>query len=326
MNRRNALRSVAALALMTACAAAAQPAGPLRVAWVSLDRGGSPSPLLGAFRTGMAELGYVEGKNLVINTWWGEGSGERLALMTEAILAQQPDVIVTQGGGALGPILRSGTKKPVVFGMSADPVMARVVDGYARPGGNVTGITLFDSDLVGKRMALLKEMFPRMTRVAILANPQHPGEQREHKVAQESAAKLGLALRYFAVQTEAELESAFSEIVASRIEAVQVFSDGFAVGQAGRIAAFSIQNRIPVVAGWATFAERGNLLAYGPVFTEVYRRVAFYVDQIRKGAKPGDLPIEQPTQLELVINLTTAKAIGVEIPQQVLVRANRLVD
>jgi putative tryptophan/tyrosine transport system substrate-binding protein len=178
----------------------------------------------------------------------------------------------------------------------------------------------------GKRLALIKDMFPRTTRMAILSNPQHPGEQRELKVAQDTAPKLGIALRYFPVRAEPELEAALAEIAASRLDAMSVFSDGFAVGQASRIAAFSIQNRIPVVAGWATFAERGNLVTYGPVFTDVYRRVAFYVDQIGKGAKPGGLPIEQPTKLELVINMTTAKALGADIPKEILLRADRLIE
>jgi putative tryptophan/tyrosine transport system substrate-binding protein len=306
--------------------AVAQPVVSCRVAWVSMDEAGANSPLLAAFRAGMADLGYVEGKNLVIDTWWGGGSSERLEQMAGDILRARPDVIVTQGGSALPPMLQAGVKKPIVFSMSADPVEAKIVDSYAHPGGNVTGITLFATDLAGKRMALLAEVLPGVKRFALVANPQHPGEQKEVQGAQAAAAKLGFTLRYFPVQTEAELDAALAEIARARIEAIMVLSDGFAVGYAERFATFSAQNRIPVVTGWAQFAHRGNLITYGPVFADVYRRLATYVDRIHKGARPGDLPVEQPTKLELVINLKTAKALGLTIPQSLLLRADEVIQ
>jgi ABC-type uncharacterized transport system substrate-binding protein len=302
--------------------APAQTASPYRVAWVSLDQPGSNSPPLAAFRQGMAELGYVEGKDLLIDTWFGAGSADRLAQMRPDILRTQPDVIVTQGGGALTPMLGAGVNRPIVFGMSADPVEAKIAASYARPGGNATGITLFAAELTGKRLALLKEVLPSAKRIAVIANPSHPGEHKEWAESETAAAKLGLTLQHFPVQTETELDSALAEVARSHIDAVLVFSDGFALDYAGRIAAFSAQQRIPTIAGWAPFAQRGNLLVYGPVFADVYRRLASYVDRIRKGAKPGDLPIEQPTKLELVINLRTAKALGLTIPQSLLVRAD----
>jgi len=317
---------LAALPLAVAVRALAQPAVPYRVAWVSMDQAGSNSPLLAAFRAGMADLGYVEGKNLVIDTWWGGGSSERVERMAGDILRAQPDVIVTQGGSALNPILHAGVTKPVVFGMSADPVAAKIAASYARPGGNVTGITLFATELVGKRMALLLEVLPRVKRVAIVANPQHPGEQEELRSAQAAASRLGLTLRYFPAQTGAELDAALAEIAKSPIEAVVVFSDGFAMEYAERIAAFSQQTHVPVISGWKEFAERGNLMTYGPVFADVYRRLASYVDRIHKGARPGDLPVEQPTKLELVINLKTAKALGLTVPQSLLLRADEVIQ
>ena len=326
MNRRIACRMLAGLPLVVALRVVAQRAVPYRVAWVSMDQAGSHSPLLSAFRAGMADLGYVEGKNLALDTWWGAGSADRLEQMVGDILRAQPDVVVTQGGSALPPMLRAGVGKPIVFSMSADPVEAKIVDSYARPGGHVTGITLFAAELTGKRMALLQEVLPRVKRIAIVANPGHPGVQQELQIAQAAALKLGLILRYFPVQTEAGLDAALAEIARSRIEAVLVFSDGFALDSAERIAAFSVQNRIPVVAGWAPFVQRGNLMAYGPVFTDVYRRLATYVDRIRKGARPGDLPIEQPTKFELVINMKTARALGLTIPQSLLLRADEVIQ
>ncbi len=223
-------------------------------------------------------------------------------------------------------MLHAGVKKPIVFSMSADPVEAKIVDSYAHPGGNVTGITLFATDLAGKRMALLMEVMPGVRRFAIVSNPNHPGEQKELQSAQAAAAKLGLTVRYFPVRTAAEVDAALSEIARARIEAILVLSDGFAMDYAECYAAFSVQNRIPVVTDWAQFAQRGNLMTYGPVFADVYRRLASYVDRIRKGARPGDLPVEQPTKLELVINLKTAKALGLTVPQSLLLRADEVIQ
>ena len=326
MNRRNVCRLFGAVLLVYALQGMAQPAVPYRVAWVSMDQANSNSPLLAAFRAGMADLGYVEGKNLVLDTWWGAGSSERLEQMAGDIVRAQPDVIVTQGGLALPPMLRAGVKKPIVFSMSADPVEAKLVESYGHPGGNLTGITLFSTDLAGKRMALLMEIVPAVRRFAIVANPNHPGEQKELRAAQEAAATLGLAARYFPVRTAADIDAALAEIGRTGIEAVLVLSDGFAMDFAERFAAFSVQNRIPVVTGWAQFAQRGNLMTYGPVFTDVNRRLASYVDRIHKGARPGDLPIEQPTKLELVINLKNAKALGLTVPQSLLLRADQVIQ
>ena len=304
----------------------AQPAGALRVAWVSMDRAATASPVLAAFRAGMAELGYVEGRNLIIDAWWGDGSTARLEALRGDMLRAQPDVIVAQGGVALLPMLHRSVSRPVLFAMSADPVEARIVASYAHPGGAVTGITLFAAELAGKRMELLKELLPGLRSTAVVANPNHPGAPRELQAARDAAAKLSLALSYFPTQTVAELDAALSEIARLRIEAVLVFADGFALDYAERIASFSLRQHIPVVAGWAPFAQRGNLLTYGPEFADVYRRLAGYVDRIRKGARPADLPVEQPAKFELVINLKTAKALGLTIPQSLLLRADEVIQ
>ena len=325
MNRRSVCLTLAALPLAAALRAHAQTARMLRVAWVSTDRPAPPSPFLAAFRAGMRELGYVEGQNLRIDAWWAEGVTERLPPMAAEIVGAQPDLLLAQGA-ALGAMLRAGVKKPIVFVISADPVAAKFVESYARPGGNVTGISLFDLEPFGKRMELLREMMPGARRLAVLANPQHPGEQMELQVAQAAAAKLGMTLRYFPVRTGAELERALADIAGARDEAIVAFADAFIMSYAERIAAFCATQRIPAISGWAVFAQRGNVLAYGPEIADCYRRVASYVERIHKGAKPGELPIELPTKLELVLNLKTAKAIGLSIPQSLLVRADRLIE
>jgi len=325
MNRRAICRIIAGIPIAAAMAAAGQSPAVLRVAWVSPERAGSTSPNLTAFRTGLRELGYVEGKNLVIDTWWGEGSSERLEKMADDIVRARPDVIVTGSGAAVLPMMRAGVKLPIVFVLSADPVEAKVVASFARPGGNLTGMSLFSIDLMGKRLELLKEAMPGLKRIAIIANPEHGGQPLELKAAQEAAARLGLSYRYFPVWSESNLEQALADIARGRDEAILAFADGFTMSFAERIAAFSVTNKIPAVSGWALFAQRGNLMSYGPIVGECYRRLAEYVDKIFKGAKPGELPVEQPTKFEVVINLKTAKTLGLTLPQSLLVRADEVI-
>jgi putative ABC transport system substrate-binding protein len=297
----------------------------LRVAWVSPERASSPSSNLMSFRAGMRELGYVEGKNLVMDSWWGEGSSERIEQMASDIVRAQPDVIVTGSGNAVVPLIRAGVKLPIVFVVSADPVEAKIVASFARPGGNLTGMSLFSINLMGKRLEYLKEAMPRLKRIAIIANPQHGGEPLELQAAQQAAAKMGLSYRYFPVSTGANLEQALADIAREHDDAILAFADGFTVSFAERFAAFSVTNKVPAVSGWALFAQRGNLMSYGPIIDECYRRLAEYVDKIYKGAKPADLPVEQPTKFELVVNLKTADALGLAIPQSLLLRADTVI-
>lgn len=325
MKRRVLCRLVAASSLWPALRAVAQDGRAFRVAWVSMERPGSRSPVFSAFLGGMAALGYAQGRNLIVDAWWCEGSTARLVQLRPDILRSRPDVIVAQGGVALGPMLDASVKPPVVFSMSGDPVIAGIAASYAHPGGNASGITLFASDLVGKRMAMLRQVLPRLQRIGVIANPGHPGAERELQASRDAAARLGLKLSFFPASSTVALEAVLAAVNASRVEALLVFADGFALEQAERIAEFSAQHRIPVVAGWATFAQRGNLLAYGPEFNDVYRRLASYADRIHKGAKVGDLPLEQPTKFELVVNLKTARAIGIAIPQALLLQADEVI-
>ena len=306
--------------------AAAQPAPMFRIAWVSPDRAAAPSPNLQAFRAAMRDLGYAEDKNVAIDTWWGEGSAERLEQMAGDIVRNRPDVIVTGSGLAVEPLIRAGVKIPIVFVMSADPVVAKIVKSFPHPGGNLTGISLLSVDLMPKRIEFLKEAMPAIKRIAILGNPQHAGVQFELEAAKRAVERLGIATRYFPVYSEGEVDQALADIARGRDEAILVVADGFTLGFAGRIAEFSLAQRIPAVSGWKAFAERGNLMSYGPVINDTYRRLAIYVDNIRKGAKPADLPIELPTKVELVINLKTAKALGLTIPQSLLVRADEVIQ
>jgi putative ABC transport system substrate-binding protein len=322
--RRRAFCGVLATAPLAAVALA-QPARPARIAWVSPDRGNRPAPYLDAFLSGMRDLGYVEKRDIVIEPWWGDGSLERVEQSVSDIVASQPHVIVA-GAGTVSAFVRAGVKIPVVFTFSGDPVEGKVVQSFARPGGNMTGISLFALDLLGKRVELLKEMLPAVRRLAIIANPQHPGEFKELDAAKAAATAFAITPHYLPVQSEGELEAAFKSIVAARDEAILAFADGFTMGFAARIAAFSIETRIPAIGGWAFFAQQGNLMTYGPVVQDIYRRLAAYVDRILKGARPADLPVELPAKVELVINLKTANALGLAIPQTLIARADQVIQ
>ena len=324
MKRRTFQQGMAAWPAALAWPASAQPTRPYRVAWVSTERAASPSPNLMALRSGLRDLGYREGVDLLIDAWWSEGSADQVTQRLPEILRTQPDLVVAAGGLALGALVRSGITLPIVFSISSDPVEARLIDSFAHPGGRMTGISLFTLALVVKRLALIREFLPKARRVALIVNPQHPGERLELAAAQAAATQLGLALHYCPVTTEAELEAALSDIAAQRDDAIVAFADGFTMGFAGRIAAFGLQHRIPAVNGWAPFARAGNLAIYGPVIADVYRRLALYVDKIRKGAKPADLPVELPTRVELVVNRRTARAMGLVVPATVLARADEV--
>ena len=268
------LRRLLRIALMVyfvlSAAAVAQTSSAVRVSWVSIERAKSESPFLGAFRTGMRELGYVEGRNLVIDKWWGDGSEEKLSRQIDAIVESHPTVIVAQGGLALHPLMVANVKIPIVFGISAEPVEARIAQSFSRPGGNLTGMSFFALELVGKRMEIMKEALPTMKRVALLADPQHPGQNKELAAAQAAADKLGLQVHFFPVHSEADLDTAFAEIAHARYDAILAFADGFTQSFAGRIAAFSAQQRIPAVDGWSSFARQGNLM--GPCLVRGHSR------------------------------------------------------
>jgi len=326
--KRAAVRSIAVAVMLLAVAviAEAQQRSVLfRIGWISNDLGSGNSPFFAAFRSGMHDFGYVEGRNLTIDTRWGQGSKERLAQLAVELVKSNPQLIVTAGGPATYPVIRAGATMPIVFAFSGDPVEGKLVESFAHPGRNLTGVSFLSLDLVGKRMELLKEVIPSLKRVAILANPEHPGEKSELHASEAAAKSLGFTLDYFQLPRTAKLDDTLPEITKSRSEAVVVFSDAIMVALSEQIAAFAIKTRIPVIAGWAQFAESGNLMTYGPNLRDSYRRLAYYVDKILKGAKASELPVELPTKLELVINLKTAKQIGVTIPPSVPYRADKVI-
>ena len=303
-----------------------------RLAWLGAGRADEPSPYLESLRAGLGELGWSEGRNLTIGRFWATGLDNMEAVGRE-LLASDPEVIVAQEFTVLG--LRSlKVTKPVVFGFSGDPLDVQLVQSWARPGGNFTGMSYLAIELVGKRIELIKEWLPQTRRIAVLARPQHPGEALERKASQEAAAKLGLELSYFPYTSRSvlptrdlgDLETAFRAIVADRCDALVVFPDSAMYEIGEHVARFALEAKLPSVSGWASFANKGLLVTYGPNVRALYRSLAGYVDRILRGTAPADLPFQAPTTLYLAINQNTARALGVDVPPTLLARADEVIE
>ena len=278
-----------------------------------------------ALRTGLRDLGYVEGKNLTIEFRWAEGKHERLPDLAAELVRLKVDVIVTQGTpGALAAKQATATI-PIVMAVVADPVATGLVASLARPGGNITGGSWVSHEVSAKRLELLRDAFPRTKRVAVLINPGNPSNAPILQAMELAARSLKLEIPQFEARGPQEFESAFTAMAAKRVDAVTIIDDAVLIANAKAIANLAAKKRLPLMAFNET-VEAGGLMAYGANFPEMYRRAASYVDKILKGAKPGELPIEQATKFELVINLKTAKALGLTIPPSLLQRADQVIE
>jgi len=273
----------------------------------------------------MTALGYVTGRNLTIDEGWGGDSREETARLAAELAARKPEVIVTQGP-ALFAARNVGGTTPVVFGFSGDPVMAKVAQSFARPGSRFTGMSFLALDLVGKRVDLLQEVFPKARRLAAIGSPDHPGDTKELAATQEAAARHGMEVSYYPLRSAVEIDSVLAGVAAARAEAAVIHPNAGMLRLRTTFAKFSVQQRIPTISGWAEFAEGGNLFSYGPVLEDGFRRLAYFVDRILKGANPAELPVELPRTVELVINLRAAKALGLALPRTLIERADRLIE
>jgi putative tryptophan/tyrosine transport system substrate-binding protein len=302
MKRRVFVASLVAMAAMPRTGTAQGAARVLRVGWLTAQQASSLVPYVDAMRTALADLGYVEGRNLVIEFRYGDDVIERVPELAAELVRLPVDLIVAQGAAAF-EIRGLGLPIPVVFSMSADPVSAGFADSLARPRGNMTGVTLMAVEFNGKRLELLQEIVPDLRRVAIVGNPEHPGAHLERAFSEETARRLGLAIEYLPTRTRDELTSVLSAISAHPPQAMSLLADGFAIQNRQTIIDFAMRHRAPLISGWPIFARSGAVCTYGPRLTESYGRLAYYIDRILKGAKPDDLPIERPTKFEFVINL-----------------------
>jgi putative ABC transport system substrate-binding protein len=313
--------------LVVSLAVAAQPAAPVpRIGLLSIF-----SPALGeskaeSFRQGLRQLGYIEGQNIRLESRWAEGHLERLAELAADLVRMKVAVIVTESTPAALAAKQATDTIPIVMTTGGDVVAAGLVASLARPGGMVTGLTMFTPELSGERLRLLKEAFPQTLLVAVLWNAANPGLAAPLAETQAAAQSLGLQLQSVAVRTPADLDRAFEAMASTRPSALITLPDGMLVDNRARIVAFAAQSRLPAIFPDRDFAEAGGLMTYGPNLAANFRRAAVFVDKILKGTKPADLPVERPMTFELVINLTTAKALGLTIPPTLLFQADEVMQ
>ena len=281
-------------------------------------------PNANSFLQGMRELGYVEGRNIAIDFRYAEGNPERLPGIAADIVQLKPDVLFALGGEVAPFAVKATREIPIVFSVSVDPVSTGLVASLARPGGNATGFTFLLDELASKRLVLLKEAAPSVSNVAFLYNPDHV--DNELREARRAASAIGLQLHPIVVRGAGDLGGAFDAALRAGADGLYVVSSRATVTNIARIVDFAAQNRLPMAGGWGAWAQGGALISYGPNVDKVVRQSAGYVDKVFKGARPADLPVQQPAEFELLINLRTAKALQLSIPESFLLQANRIVE
>ena len=327
IDRRAFLAGSGAVLLAAPLAAEAQePTRVWRIGFLGSGSYSSNDPRVEALRRGLRELGYGEGRNLAFEFRWARGNSDRPPTLAAELAKLKVDAIVTQGTQATEAARRAATTIPIVFAVAGDPVGTGLVVSLARPGGNVTGLTDVAPEIAGKRLELLREAVPGITRIAVLWNSANPSAAPQMKDTSAAARSFGLSVRSLELGDVSQLEGAFATAVQDQARAVIVLSDGALYGRRVRIAELAVKHRLSCVAWTPEFAESGCLMAYGANVVEMHRRAAMLLDKILKGAKPADLPVEQPTKFELVINLKTSKALGLTIPPSLLARADEVIQ
>lgn len=326
LSRRHILLAAAAAAVVALPVKAEQATVP-RIGWLGLGRLGAPSAFFDNLRAGLNDLGYVDGETIAIEARWVESAREqeRLAVFVDQLRAAGVSAIVTQG--PLTPLVGNMVKDvPVVFGYSGDPVLAKFADSLARPGRNMTGVSFMSLEVNGKRLQLLKEAAPSISRVAIMSFPEHPGEALELEESGRAAAALGISLSYHLVRSPADFDTAFETIAAADSQAIVALPNALIMQERARIIGFAMRRGISAVSGWSDFARSGGLFTYGPNLSRSFRRLAHFVDEILRGESPAEIPIERPTEFELVVNLATAKTLGLQLPPSLIARADEVID
>jgi putative tryptophan/tyrosine transport system substrate-binding protein len=325
MKRRQFITLLGGTAAAWPLAARAQQAGKLpTIGFLGTAASSAWGPWTAAFVQRLHELGWIEGRTVAIQYRWAEGRAERLAEIAAEFVRLKVDVIVT-GGNAAVAAKQASSVVPIVFALVDDPVGSGLVASLARPGGNITGLSMQSTDLAGKRLALLREVVPGLRRLAIMANVEYPAAVQEMGEIQAAAGTLGLDVPTFEIRRAEDIAPAF-EALKGRAEALYVVGDALVLTHRVRINTLALAARLPTIFFLREYVEAGGLMSYGPNFPDLFRRAADYVDKILRGAKPGDIPVEQPTKFDLIINLTTAKALGLSIPESFLVRADGVIE
>jgi putative ABC transport system substrate-binding protein len=322
--RRSVLALVPGLLALRASTALAQRAtGAARIGWLSYI--GQPDVGLENLRQGLQELGYVEGKDLVLIPRFANGDFTRLPALVDELLAERLDVLAARGP-SVDYLKSARARVPVVFAYSGDPVAAGFADSLGRPGRNMTGLTFMALELSAKRVEVLKELVPQATRMALLSNPEHAGELAEYRVTEQAAGRVGASITRYLARNPSELPAVYEAIRAGRPGAMIVFPDSLTLVRRQEIVEFAARERIPSMFGWTEFTDAGGLASYGPGVTESFKGLAKFVDKILKGADASKVAIEQVSRILLTINLAAARRLGLTVPPSILVRADRVIE
>jgi putative tryptophan/tyrosine transport system substrate-binding protein len=327
IGRRELIAALGGAAAAWPLTARAQQAGKVyRIGFLGNSTAALEANLVGPFREGLRDLGYVEGQNILIEYRWAEGDYERFPALIAELIALKVDVIVTAGTPASLAVKKATTSIPLVMVAVGDPVATGLVASLGRPGGNITGLTSISSEMEGKRLELLREVVPKISYIAVLWNAASPIQVIEEIEVRAAAQILGMKVLSLGVRTIEEIEDALTTIVTERPGALLVLADRLFLHHRTRIMDFAAQRRLPGVHAYRELVEAGGLMSYGPSYADMHRRAASYVDRILKGSKPADLPVQAPVKFELVINLKAAKALGIEIPPMLLARADEVIE
>ena len=327
--KKAAVPSILVAVVLLALGAIAEAQQPTKIPRIGYLGFGSPSTIptrIEAFRQGLRELGYVEGKNIFIEWRSAEGNADRLPSLAAELVRLKVDVIVTNGPYSTRAAKAATVTIPIVMAAVGDPVGDGIVASLARPGGNITGLSTLAPEISGKRLELLKEIFPKLSRVAVLGTSTQPGNRQQLRETELAARAFGVKLQYLDVLSPKDIEPAFRESTKGRAEAVVMMVAGaVAAAHRAQILELAVKSRLPTMYPQNTYVEAGGLMSYGVNFADLDRRAATYVDKILKGAKTADLPVQQPTKFEFIINLKAAKQIGLTIPPNVLARADKVI-
>src|SRR6516162_1883027 len=319
MNRRETIAALGGASAWPLATRAQQPAKLPTIGYLGTAAASAWAPWTAAFVQRLHELGWIDGRTVAIQYRWADGRAERSAQLAAELARLKVDVIVTGGNAALAA-KQASSVVPIVFALVDDPVGMGLIASLARPGGNVTGLALQSADIAGKRVALLREIVPGLRRLAIMANVEYPMVALEMGQVQDAARTLGINPVALGIRRAEDIAPAF-EALNGRADALYIVGDALVITHRVRINTLALIARLPTIQVSREFVEAGGLMSYGPNFPDLFRRAADYVDKILRGAKPGELPVEQPTKFDLVINLTTAKALGLEVPPTLLARA-----